>query len=158
MWFSVLVTPPKPGRPRSASPKRLAETPHCAPSLVSPTSKFQLCNVTTQRHIRTVLGIWKISLQFDFSFEGYLQEDASYSLAGEYFNHDFGQPNASFEDQYYMLDEPAVFEISITRPSITVLGVFIWQHLPLYDGLLLGPQPAIDQVHLPKEPEFEPVA
>jgi hypothetical protein len=40
-----------------------------------------------------------MSPQFDFSFEGYLQEDASYSLAGEDFNHDFGQPNASFEDQ-----------------------------------------------------------
>jgi hypothetical protein len=50
-----------------------------------------------------------MSSQIDFSFEDYLQEDANYILAGEDFDHDFDQPNASFENQSFMLDQPAVF-------------------------------------------------
>jgi hypothetical protein len=100
-----------------------------------------------------------MSSQFDFSFEGYSQEDASYSLAGEDFNHDFGQPNASFEDQYYMLDEPAVFgNIDCEAINHGAKGFDKANTLPLYAGLLLGPQLVIEQMHLPKEPEFEPVA
>jgi hypothetical protein len=114
----VLAGPPKPRRPRSASPKRLL----CA--LASqPTSKFQLSNFTARRHILTAPNTWKMSSQFDFSFEDYLQEDANYSLAGEDFNHDFGQPNASFEDQYYMLERAnCVWEYQLRGGQSRCLG------------------------------------